>query len=315
MLNILFKNVYLQCDAPRPWGLYFQDSAAPVMIYGKLSKRVKFTNSENILKLLVLTHNWKNDGRWINNSCVVITQLIIEKLMEDCGAKLVYITIKVQRVYGNYVPFNTLWYSLASFEKNHLVKIPFNHINNKVRWFSSITSSQSEKQNLIIHPWFFSGFSDAEGCFTLVIIRNNELNVGWVVKPKFQINLHEKDKALLEHIKNNLRVGIVSKGGSGSQSIQFSVNSIKDLKVIINHFDKYPLISQKLSDYELFKQALNLISSKEHLTLEGFRKIVAIKASMNTGLSDQLKTAFPGVKPVKKHDYKVDNILIPDHQW
>nr|QCW06947.1 cytochrome c oxidase subunit 2 [Drechslerella brochopaga] len=29
MLNILFKTVYLQCDAPRPWGLYFQDSAAP----------------------------------------------------------------------------------------------------------------------------------------------------------------------------------------------------------------------------------------------------------------------------------------------
>nr|YP_009568371.1 cytochrome c oxidase subunit 2 [Orbilia oligospora]QBL02011.1 cytochrome c oxidase subunit 2 [Orbilia oligospora] len=29
MLNILFQNIYLQCDAPRPWGLYFQDSAAP----------------------------------------------------------------------------------------------------------------------------------------------------------------------------------------------------------------------------------------------------------------------------------------------
>lgn len=31
MLEFLFKNVYLQCDAPRPWGLYFQDSAAPQM--------------------------------------------------------------------------------------------------------------------------------------------------------------------------------------------------------------------------------------------------------------------------------------------
>lgn len=31
MLNIFFKNAYFQCDAPRPWGLYFQDSAAPQM--------------------------------------------------------------------------------------------------------------------------------------------------------------------------------------------------------------------------------------------------------------------------------------------
>jgi len=29
MLHLLFN--LLQCDAPRPWGLYFQDSAAPQM--------------------------------------------------------------------------------------------------------------------------------------------------------------------------------------------------------------------------------------------------------------------------------------------
>ena len=32
---------------------------------------------------------------------------------------------------------------------------------------------------------------------------------------------------------------------------------------------------------------------KEHLTNEGLLKIVAIKASMNLGLSDDLKVAFP----------------------
>jgi hypothetical protein len=57
----------------------------------------------------------------------------------------------------------------------------------------------------------------------------------------------------------------------------------EDLAVIINYFDKYPLISQKHADFSatLFKQAFNVILNKEHLTEDGPRKIVAIKASMN----------------------------------
>ena len=34
---------------------------------------------------------------------------------------------------------------------------------------------------------------------------------------------------------------------------------------------------------------------KEHLTYDGLRKIVAIKASMNLGLSEKLKEEFPDV--------------------
>ena len=31
MLNIIFNNALINCDTPRPWGLYFQDSATPQM--------------------------------------------------------------------------------------------------------------------------------------------------------------------------------------------------------------------------------------------------------------------------------------------
>jgi hypothetical protein len=31
MINYLQNNVSNNCDAPRPWGLYFQDSATPQM--------------------------------------------------------------------------------------------------------------------------------------------------------------------------------------------------------------------------------------------------------------------------------------------
>lgn len=64
--------------------------------------------------------------------------------------------------------------------------------------------------------------------------------------------------------------------------------------------EKYPLISQKQSDYELFKLALDYIQQGLHLTTEGLIKILSIKASMNRGLAEGLKHAFPDIIPVAR---------------
>ena len=56
----------------------------------------------------------------------------------------------------------------------------------------------------------------------------------------------------------------------------YYVQSIKDLDVILNHFDKYPLITKKHADYLLFKMAIDLIKNKEHLNQEGLRKLIAL---------------------------------------
>lgn len=75
---------------------------------------------------------------------------------------------------------------------------------------------------------------------------------------------------------------------------------IDDLKVIIYHFDKYPLRTQKQADYLLFKEVFELMLKKEHLTEDGVGKILAIKASINKGLPDSLKAAFPNVMSVER---------------
>lgn len=53
---------------------------------------------------------------------------------------------------------------------------------------------------------------------------------------------------------------------------------------VIDHLDKYPLIINKLAYYILFKEVVEMMLLKEHLTSEGLEKIVAIKAAMNRGL-------------------------------
>jgi hypothetical protein len=60
------------------------------------------------------------------------------------------------------------------------------------------------------------------------------------------------------------------------------------------------LLTQKQADFELLKQAFVLVQNKEHLTPEGLEKIIAIKASINNGLSEELKVNFPNIIPVDR---------------
>jgi hypothetical protein len=62
--------------------------------------------------------------------------------------------------------------------------------------------------------------------------------------------------------------------------------------VIIDHLDKYPLITQKWIEFKLFKQVVEMMNRKEHLTIAGLSKIVVIKYSMNFGLSSILKVGY-----------------------
>lgn len=63
--------------------------------------------------------------------------------------------------------------------------------------------------------------------------------------------------------------------------------------MILDHFNNFPLITQKWSDFQLFKAAFELVKCKRHLTSEGLIDIVSIKAAMNLDLSKELDIAFP----------------------
>jgi hypothetical protein len=52
---------------------------------------------------------------------------------------------------------------------------------------------------------------------------------------------------------------------------------------------------------------------REHLTKEGLKKILSIKAVLNNGLSDQLKAYFPNIVPVLRP--LVKDQTIPDSHW
>lgn len=49
------------------------------------------------------------------------------------------------------------------------------------------------------------------------------------------------------------------------------VQSLRDLNIIVNHFERYPFLTKKREDFILFAQIVTLINKREHLTPLGLR--------------------------------------------
>ena len=65
----------------------------------------------------------------------------------------------------------------------------------------------------------------------------------------FYIHLKKKDLPLLKLIRKFFGVGRIYL--NKDNSISYIVTSVKDLQVIIEHFEKYLLITKKRADFEL----------------------------------------------------------------
>jgi hypothetical protein len=176
-----------------------------------------------------------------------------------------------------------------------------------LRYSSTTTINHNKTQS--ISPWFISGYSDAEGCFNVGLQKNP--NGKFYVRPSFLIQVHSRDNKLLMQIKDYF-------GGIGNIYIskdksRFTVRFLDHILKIITHFDNYPLITQKKADFILFKEIIDKVIEGEHLSAKGLQEIVNIRASINLGLSDSLKTIFPDTVPVTRP--KIENSTIPHPEW
>jgi hypothetical protein len=85
----------------------------------------------------------------------------------------------------------------------------------------------------------------------------------------------------------------------------FQITKLGDFVFINDHFKLYPLKTQKYADFLLFKKAFDIINDKKHLTIEGLHELISIRASLNKGLADRLKLAFPNIKPVVRPEIPI----------
>lgn len=176
------------------------------------------------------------------------------------------------------------------------------------RTFSTLGST---KENFKLDPYWVTGFTDAEGCFSVIIEMSSLLK--WKVRVSYEINLHTKDIAILHQIKEFFGVGSIYTKSYRDISV-YRVTTAKDLiAVIIPHFTKYPLISKKRSDFLLWSEVVTMVYLKEHLTLEGFLIVLSKYAAINTGISSKVSKLYPNIIASEKPEFTLPDKLEP--QW
>jgi hypothetical protein len=119
--------------------------------------------------------------------------------------------------------------------------------------------------------------------------------------------LHKRELNLLLKIKSFFDgVGIISNRVERNQAVIYAVTNIDDLiNVIIPHFHKFPLLTQKRADFEVFCTAVNLIKDKKHLTMDGICEILQLnsgigKKFISSPSTDSDKEALISITPTQR---------------
>jgi LAGLIDADG endonuclease len=164
---------------------------------------------------------------------------------------------------------------------------------------------------------WLSGFVDGEGCFLLGFHRHRKDRQFIRPTARFTIGLRDDDKAILGEIQAYWQCGTIHKGHQNQRlrqnpSAAFEVRKIDHLwRVVVAHFNQYPLRAKKQRDFAIWKLGIELIAERQYrpLTDAYLRNFKVI--------SDCLREArkFNGMtRPMpspEKYEY-LQNIMFPD---
>ncbi|EPS67323.1 hypothetical protein M569_07451, partial [Genlisea aurea] len=138
---------------------------------------------------------------------------------------------------------------------------------------SNITLISSTNSPTLNNSWI-SGFTDAEGCFTASLVgrvKYSQVFVRYILSQK-------GEKELMDSIAL-LFGGRISYQAS-YEGYNMTVN-LRKLNKVINYFSTYPLKTKKRISYNNWCKVHQLVSNKEHFTLEGILKIKNLISKIN----------------------------------
>jgi NADH-Ubiquinone oxidoreductase (complex I), chain 5 N-terminus len=179
----------------------------PLSVVGSRNNGVILSNSGDTLKIPVPSNSRKAISGWSNHSGMVTSCNMSENEMGNRGSKseLLVNFVKEQRIEGSrfitiikYIIMN-LRFILMGFERNYQVKILSKQLNiNNYSTGSVFTVKSNDSIASVppapafagegrgsgtIHPWFWTGLTDAEGSFKISMSKTEKRKLGWLIEP------------------------------------------------------------------------------------------------------------------------------------
>jgi hypothetical protein len=130
------------------------------------------------------------------------------------------------------------------------------------------------------------GFVDGEGCFSISIVRNHGVRLGWQVQHEFVVTQGAHSRDVLTRLQRFFGCGYVYESERSDDHrwplMRYAVRRRADLRgTIIPFFGEHPLITAKRTDFDRFRGVIAMMERGEHLTEVGLATIASITETMN----------------------------------
>ena len=126
---------------------------------------------------------------------------------------------------------------------------------------------------------YLSGFADGEGSFNISVIRRkSDYRSGWKIVLSF--NISQREATIPKLFKETLQCGTIRYRRDGV--CYFEIRKMNDINESVREFfSRFPIRSERQNlRLQLLLQASDLMAKGEHLTLQGFKKVLEIRDSM-----------------------------------
>lgn len=137
-----------------------------------------------------------------------------------------------------------------------------------------------------LNPWYVTGLIEGEGCFCINISKHKTKKTGFDARLMFEVEMIIDDKPLLEKLQKHFKCGhiyVLNYERYGWRPhVKYAVKSYKDIRdKVIPFFKKYELRGKKKKDFDYFCQAISIFETKDHLKIDGVKKLREIQSKMN----------------------------------
>lgn len=128
---------------------------------------------------------------------------------------------------------------------------------------------------------YIAGFTDGEGSFNVSVKKRIDYKDQWKLTASF--NISQKDRVILALIKKELGCGTLRERKDGV--VYYEVTNATSLKErIIPFFKRFGFLSaRKKTNFSIFSLIIEKMANREHLTKEGFQKILELRETLNEG--------------------------------
>ena len=128
---------------------------------------------------------------------------------------------------------------------------------------------------------YLSGYADGEGCFCVTFNRSKRHVFGWDIRPSFSVSQNHDRAQVLELLQKTFGCGAIRPDRS-DRTLKYEVRSVPEIVTkVVPHFRRYPMVSSKQREFEVFAAICEMMNHGEHRTRIGFNQIVALASEMN----------------------------------